>query len=361
MAVSKELKNLYFLVFDGTETWASNAIVNHQERKDLKKYKPLEPVPDDYKKEYVSFWKKYGHFSPEWGWYYASRNEIVDVKYIPHTIIYTKIDQHFNARKLGWGFNDKNYYSRIFYGIKQPDTLVRNFGSRIFTDENYKQISTKKAISIILDNDEVICKPTMESGSGRGIEFWNCVKDREHIINFLKDSRNGDYTIQRIIHQHNELSKIHANSINTVRICSLLLNDGVHILSCCLRMGVDNSRVDNVTAGGISCGIKEDGSLDRYAYNYYTGERFERHPQGYIFSGGIVPSFNKAIDLVKNAHPMIPHFRLVSWDIAIDELGDAVLIEANMRKGGINLHQFSNGPLFGDLTNQVLDEVYGKK
>lgn len=32
-----------------------------------------------------------------------------------------------------------------------------------------------------------------------------------------------------------------------------------------------------------------------------------------------------------------------------------------MRKGGINLNQFSNGPLFGELTEQVLDEVFGKK
>ena len=28
----------------------------------------------------------------------------------PNTLYYTKIDQHFNQRKLGWGFNDKNYY-----------------------------------------------------------------------------------------------------------------------------------------------------------------------------------------------------------------------------------------------------------
>ena len=47
--------------------------------------------------------------------------------------------------------------------------------------------------------------------------------------------------------------------------------------------------------------------------------------------------------------------------MAIDENGDPLLIEANMRKGGISLHQFSNGPLFGDLTDRVLDEVFAKK
>ena len=126
-------------------------------------------------------------------------------------------------------------------------------------------------------------------------------------------------------------------------------------------MGVDAGRVDNVTAGGISCGINEDGTLKKYATSYYTGDRFEKHPQGLVFEGFKVPSYDKAVALVKNVHPLIPHFRLVSWDIAIDKAGEPVLIEANMRKGGINLNQFNNGPLFGDLTERVLDEVFGKQ
>ena len=125
-------------------------------------------------------------------------------------------------------------------------------------------------------------------------------------------------------------------------------------------MGVGDSKIDNVTAGGISCGIDENGYLKEYATTYYTGERIYTHPQGLVFKGFRVPSFEKAIEMVKTAHPLIPHFRLVSWDIAIDESGEPVLIEANMRKGGINLNQFNNGPLFGDLTDRVLDEVFGK-
>lgn len=80
-----------------------------------------------------------------------------------------------------------------------------------------------------------------------------------------------------------------------------------------------------------------------------------------IFDGFKIPSFDKACDLVRKAHPIIAHFRLVSWDIAIDQNGEALLIEANMRKGGLNLLQFNNGPLFGDLTKKILDEVFGKR
>lgn len=357
MAVSKKAKALYNAFFDGFETWAANRIQIHQEKKLLKKYAPKEPIPREYAKAYKSYWKKYGHYSPLWGWYYAARNGNRDVRYIPHTLYYTKMDQYFNARKLGWGFNDKNYYSKIFSGIKQPETIVRIFDG-ILTNGAYEQITVDEALSLICSNGEVICKPSQESGSGRSIEFWETTSQSETIREFL-NRHEGAYIIQKVLKQHDKLNEVHKGSINSLRICSVLLKDGVHILSSCLRMGVDKARIDNVTAGGISVGINADGTMDEFAYNYFTGERTAVHPQGFIFKGQTVPSYDKAIALVKKAHPIIAHFRLVSWDIAIDEMGDAVLIEANMRKGGINLNQFSNGPLFGDLTEQVLEEVLG--
>ena len=57
---------------------------------------------------------------------------------------------------------------------------------------------------------------------------------------------------------------------------------------------------------------------------------------------------------------MIAHFRLVSWDIAIDDKKEAVLIECNLSLGGSDDVQVVNGPFFGEWTKQVLDEVYHK-
>lgn len=359
MAVSKKLKGIYMGFFDGIETWCANRISDFQEKRYLKKYAPSEPIPADYKKAVKEFWKKYTKVSPKWAWYYASRNGILDPRYIPNTLIYTKIDQHFNNRKIGYGFNDKNYYSLIFRGIKQPEVIARNIGG-VFVDENYNLISVEKVVSLISTQTEVICKPSLESGSGRSIQFWDTVKDLNEIRSFLNNKQEYDYVIQKLIEQHEELNKVHSKSVNSLRIVSILMQDGVYILSSNLRMGVDKGRVDNVTAGGISCGINEDGTLKKYATSYYTGERFEKHPQGLAFEGFKVPAYEKAVDLVRQAHPLIPHFRLVSWDIAINKEGEPVLIEANMRKGGINLNQFNNGPLFGELTERVLDEVYKK-
>ena len=57
---------------------------------------------------------------------------------------------------------------------------------------------------------------------------------------------------------------------------------------------------------------------------------------------------------------MVPHFRSIAWDIAIDENGTPVLIEANFCRGGIDSLQVNNGPLYGKDTKKILDEVFGK-
>lgn len=56
----------------------------------------------------------------------------------------------------------------------------------------------------------------------------------------------------------------------------------------------------------------------------------------------------------------MPHFRLISWDFAVDIDHEPVMIEANLRYGELDFHQLNNGPLFGKDTRKILDEVFGK-
>ena len=161
--------------------------------------------------------------------------------------------------------------------------------------------------------------------------------------------------------QHRDIARVNESSVNTIRMISLLSADGPKIYSRIFRVGVAGKKVDNYSSGGLTIGINEDGILNKYAYNS-KGERFERHPSNdFVFEGYKIPGFEKAVELVKKAHPMVPHFRLVSFDIAIDEKGEAVFIEANLCKGSIEIHEFNNGPLFGDDTEKILNEVFGEK
>lgn len=316
-------------------------------------------MTSEFRQEVVQYWNQYTKkFKPDWHKYYSSRNGVYDVRYIPDDLYYTVIDQHFNNRKYGWGVNDKNYYKLWFSDVKQPITVVSKINGILY-DSNYKLISLEEAIMKCSANNKLIIKPAVETGGSKGISFWNKndgVNKLEELLIYGQDN----IIVQEIIIQHDILSEIHPDSINTIRIMSLLFKNKVHILSSVLRMGIDGSKVDNASAGGITCGIKENGQLKEVAYSAH-GIKYDKHPQGYTFNQCIIPSYNKVLELVRKQHVKMGHFRLISWDIAIGADGEPILIEANLRNGECDFHQFNNGPLFGDLTEEVLEEVFNKK
>lgn len=318
--------------------------------------KKTDYIDSSYKKEIVNYWGKYtSKFNTIWHKYYSSRNGIYDVRYIPDDLYYTIIDQHFNNRKYGWGVNDKNYYKLWFKDVKQPETLVRKINNILYNDD-YEIISEEQAIEKCFEYEELIIKPSVETGGSKGIVFWHKSQGIEKLKYLIKHT-NSNLVIQKMIIQHKNLNDIHSTSVNTIRTISLLLKGEVHILSSVLRMGIDGSKVDNASAGGITCGIKESGQLKDVAYSAH-GIKYEKHPQGYIFSECVIPSYDKVLKMIKKQHVKMAHFRLISWDIAIDKDGEPILIEANLRNGQCDFHQFNNGPLFGDLTDEVLSEVF---
>lgn len=163
--------------------------------------------------------------------------------------------------------------------------------------------------------------------------------------------------------QHYELGKMHPESLNTVRIYTLMLDDCVHVLSASLKMGAGSSRLDNVERNsGIIAGVKDNGELMDTAYfDLYSGKTTDRHPGGMLLSEIRVPEFDRMIETVKRLAQYAGNFRMIGWDMSVDENGDIVLIEANMRKAGIGPIQCEHGPFFGDLTEKVLNEVFGRE
>ena len=122
-------------------------------------------------------------------------------------------------------------------------------------------------------------------------------------------------------------------------------------------MGVGDSKVDNATSGGITIGVNESGELNDKAYSV-DGKSYDRHPTtGFVFAGTKIPGVAEARRIVERQAALIPHFRLVSWDIAIDRNGEPILIEANLCDGELDFHQINNGPLFAEDTDEIMKEI----
>lgn len=349
------LKDAFNGGFGTIETTAVNTAMKLRLRRQLGQFmKSTDTLAPEYKSRIEAYWKPYHRVNTRYHAWYSSRNGICDPRYIPDDLYYTVIDQHFNNRKYGWGVNDKNYYSLLFPDVKQPTTVIRKINN-IYYNADYRIISENEAIRLCKQQEALIIKPANETGGSRGIQFWTVGEGIKGKI-----QKHSSLIVQTLIKQHKALSEIHSNSVNTLRIMTLIINDQVYHISTVLRMGVGGSRVDNASAGGITCGVKNDGQLKDVAYNAH-GDIFTEHPQGYHFNKCKVPNYNKAVDVVKCCHEKLGHFRLVSWDVAIDDEEEPVLIEANLRNGECDFHQFNNGPLFGDLTDQVLQEVFMKR
>lgn len=290
--------------------------------------------------------------------FYTEKTGKFDLYNIPDDIYYCYVDRYFNDWDKALAIDNKCLYSRLFAGVNQPETVLTRMNG-IWTDSEHRLVDKDTISEIISACDEVVVKQACESEGGKNIFFISGTEMTKKFFDAVSEIQN-DIVVQKTIKQHREISRINSSSINTIRILSLLSQEGVKIYSSVIRMGVDGSRVDNACSGGITCGIKADGSLKEVAYSA-KGDKYYSHPtSGIKFDSVKIPSFDKACELVKRLHPSFPDYRLISWDVAIDENSEPLLIEANLRYGELDFHQLNNGPVFGEDTEKILKEVFKK-
>lgn len=207
----------------------------------------------------------------------------------------------------------------------------------------------------------LIIKVARASAGGSGISFWSPDQSVEELKEIL--TKHSDIIVQEVVPQHEKLSLLHPSSLNTIRLITFNHNRlvGENIcLSSVIRFGVNNKKVDNNSAGGMNCGITESGRLKAVAFNKLGAKEYKHPNTDVVFSDVVVPSFDKMQELVLNIHDRFPEFGLLSWDIAVREDGEPILIEVNIDDADIDLHQTNNGPIFGEYTDLILSEVFQK-
>lgn len=308
-------------------------------------------------KEIIEYWKKYlgKDIDTTYHKYYIDRTGTFDVRFIPDDIFVGYIDKYLNNRAIEPGIADKNYFDMYLNGFKMPETYVHLING-IYEDKNYKIISKEDAIKILSNKSNITVKPSMASYGGKNVEFLNNPSEEE-VKKFLENKIGENLIFQETIKQSSTTAKLHPSSLNTIRIMTLILDNDVKILPSAFRMGVGKSKVDNASFGGIYCKINSDGTLSNFAYDA-LGKRFDKHPDGGDFSQVKFDFMDKVVSMVKETAQRFPHFRLIGWDIAIDENDDPVIIEANLTMSGLDVIETICGPLFSEYTDKVLDEIF---
>ncbi len=163
-----------------------------------------------------------------------------------------------------------------------------------------------------------------------------------------------DFLIQKRILQHPQYSRFNETSVNTEKIISFLYKGNVHILTSILRVGAPGACTDTASGGrGFTIGIKENGQLNDVGFNIF-GEKFYKNAAGELLSSIRLGAHQDICEIIKRAHVALPRFGIISWDFAVDASGEPILIEYNLNYPDVLIYQINNGPLFGELTDEVL-------
>lgn len=191
----------------------------------------------------------------------------------------------------------------------------------------YELADKDRFISFVSKHEQFIFKPLQEH-SGHGIKIVS-LKEIDACSYFIEMINKGAFVVEELIVQGEELSAMHPQSVNSLRVVTFVLGSEVHILGVTWRIGVGDAVMDNAGSGGIYASIDPQyGFVQTDAINY-NGKHFNVHPDTNIqIVGYKLPKWNEALSLIHEMAITVKGTTLISWDIAYSSNG-WLMVEAN--------------------------------
>jgi len=271
-----------------------------------------------------------------------SEAELLD--YIPPYYYY---NIYWESRHIGLDkskYESKFFQHKLFekYDIPAIEIIARKIHGNLINVNN-EPITINFLIEEQLktDDDALFFKPEYGRG-GNGIvkltkksgnlQLNDQAISIENILPSL--SQDEDYLIQNRFVQSKKMAEINEYSVNTLRVYSQRKGNEILIPACILRMGVNNSFVDNFAQGGIINIIDvENGNLSEYAESNKVDVKYYEHPRTkYVFSGKKVENWDEIKSKIKEFSSYLTACNEIGWDVAISETGFKIL-EINIRFG----------------------------
>lgn len=322
---------------------------------------------ENQEEEFNSFWKdNYGKvMRPWWNKMYEGFNGVYHYDYFPEVIYITELEPKLNPIEYCKYIEDKSFVDIIFGRVdevKIPQTFVTCCNG-IFRNADYELVSKESVFDFLKNIGNCVIKPTVDTGSGKGVEFFNFTDgvdtfSKENLKDTLK--RYGkNFIVQQGVTNSDKLKALNPASLNTFRVISYIVDSEVKIAPITVRIGSGECKLDNIHSGGYAIGVNDDGTLKEYAYQLgYCNKsvKDKMHPNSkVVFKDYYIGDIDKVKEVAKKLHSIVPYVGIISWDLSLDENDDVILIEANCHDQGIWFPQIVNEkPLFGDDTAYML-------
>lgn len=184
------------------------------------------------------------------------------------------------------------------------------------------EVNREKVLKFASGHEEMIVKP-IDGCCGRNVRKVT----REEVL--ARPESFSGLLLEERIHQHSRVNSLHPDSVNTVRIVTIRKDGLTHIICAYLRIG-NGGEVDNFNHGGMTAPVElTTGRVTAPAVNKEK-EVFSSHPlTGVTIEGFLLPDWEMALDLVREAAEVVPGMGYIGWDVAFSEDGPLIVEENN--------------------------------
>ena len=287
--------------------------------------------------------------------YFSHLNGIHSDRYLSMDVYYFYVIPALNRHDFKNAYLDKNIYSILFPDVKQPATIVKNIHGHFYNEG--KEISIDRAIEIVRDKGgEIMIKPTVETCNGEGVE---------QITDFDADKLRAlfnhyalNFIVQEKVKQHPDLQQVNPTSLNSMRLYTYRRADGTYEFLypfAHMRFGGKGAIKDNVSQGGGTCLIHEDGLVDDRVYRFRSMKVSSLKEETGV-ENLVIPNYGKVIETLKMMHSRLPYFDFVGWDVTVLPDGEPLFIEFNLVPS-VEGPQMMAGPMFGKYLDEVIERA----
>lgn len=317
------------------------------------------PADFDYKahkKELSPYYEKQGFkVSMMFADYFSRLNGITSDRYLSMDVYYFYVIPSLNRYDFKNAYLDKNIYSELFPMVKQPKTIVKNIHGIFYRDGN--EITLDQAVEAVnAAAGELMIKPTVETCNGEGVE-----QIREFGITAVRDLFERyciNFIVQEKVKQHPVLQQVNPTSLNSMRLYTYRHLDGTYEFLypfAHMRFGGKGAIKDNVSQGGGTCLILNDGSVDDRVFRFKHMEVSSLKQETGV-EGLVVPNYQSVVETLLNMHRRLPYFDFVGWDVTVLPDGEPLFIEFNLVPS-VEGPQMMAGPMFGDCLEEVIERA----
>lgn len=154
--------------------------------------------------------------------------------------------------------------------------------------------------------------------SGGGYDYFESFLEKRPVL------------LEELIEQSTEMSRFNESSVNTVRVMTFNTRSGIITPFGFFRTGRNNSFVDNAAIGGVFATIDTKRGIVCSEGCDEKGNHYPTHPDsGMVMKGFILPDWEQALLLCKEAAGKTPNLKYLAWDLAHTSDRGWMIVEVN--------------------------------